>query len=106
MRCLAVWVSGIPAGTLDELDRGKVYQFTYNPAYTGPSVSLTMPISDTPYQFTQFPPFFEGLLPEGIQLEALLRARKIDRDDLFSQLAAVGADMVGAVTVTVEDPKS
>jgi serine/threonine-protein kinase HipA len=32
-------------------------------------------------------------------LEALLRIRKIDRDDLFGQLVAVGADLVGAATV-------
>ena len=37
-------------------------------------------------------------LPEGYNLEALLRTCKIDRDDLFSQLMAVGMDMVGAVT--------
>jgi len=38
-------------------------------------------------------------LPEGIQLEGLLKIRKIDRADYFSQLMAVGNDMVGAVTV-------
>jgi serine/threonine-protein kinase HipA len=31
-----------------------------------------------------FPPFLEGLLPEGYNLEALLRALKIDRNDHFS----------------------
>ncbi len=105
MRQAFVWVSDTLAGFLYELERGKAYQFTYTPEYTGSPVSLTMPISEKPYNFAQFPPFFEGLLPEGIQLEALLRSRKIDRDDLFSQLATVGADMVGAVTVTVEEPE-
>ena len=51
------------------------------------------------YTFNKFPPFFEGLLPEGIQLEGLLKLNKIDRNDLFSQLIAVGDDVVGAVTV-------
>jgi serine/threonine-protein kinase HipA len=46
-----------------------------------------------------FPLFLDGLLPEGIQLEGLLKTRKIDRYDYFSQLVAVGNDMVGAVTV-------
>ena len=32
-------------------------------------------------------------------LDGLLRQRKIDRDDLFGQLVAVGEDVVGAVTV-------
>jgi serine/threonine-protein kinase HipA len=34
-----------------------------------------------------------------MQLEGLLKIRKIDRDDCFSQLMAVGEDMIGAVTV-------
>ncbi|WP_156812382.1 HipA N-terminal domain-containing protein [Legionella tunisiensis] len=42
---------------------------------------------------------FEGLLPEGIMLEALLRKYKIDRNDYFGQLILVGRDVVGAVTI-------
>jgi len=45
------------------------------------------------------PPFFDGLLPEGFQLEGLLKYGKIDRSDQFSQLIAIGADMVGNVTI-------
>ncbi len=41
----------------------------------------------------------EGLLPEGEMLGGLLRQLKIDAKDLFSQLMAVGRDLVGAVTV-------
>jgi serine/threonine-protein kinase HipA len=48
--------------------------------------------------FDTFPPFFEGLLPEGMMLEGLLRRLKIDRNDFFAQLAATGEDLVGAVT--------
>jgi serine/threonine-protein kinase HipA len=32
-------------------------------------------------------------------LEGLLKIKKIDKNDHFSQLMAVGEDMVGAVTV-------
>jgi serine/threonine-protein kinase HipA len=46
-----------------------------------------------------YSPFFDGLLPEGVQLEGLLKIKKIDRKDYLSQLIAVGADMVGVVTV-------
>ena len=42
---------------------------------------------------------FEGLLPEGMMLEALLRKYKIDRNDYFGQIIMVGQDVVGAVTV-------
>jgi serine/threonine-protein kinase HipA len=67
--------------------------------YSGAPVSLTLPLSKAQYRFTSFPAFFEGLLPEGTQLAALLRDRKINRSDLFGQLMACGTDCVGAVTV-------
>jgi serine/threonine-protein kinase HipA len=51
------------------------------------------------YLFETFPPFFEGLLPEGYQLDALLRKAKLDKNDYFSQLVTVGRDLVGSVTV-------
>ena len=76
------------------------YTFQYDPAYNGPAVSLTMPIKDHPYSFNGFPPFFDGLLPEGIQLDGLLKTYKIDRLDYFTQLTAIGIDLVGAVTIT------
>ena len=58
-----------------------------------------MPTNIRIYKFDKFPPFFDGLLPEGIQLEGLLKIRKIDKNDLLSQLIAVGEDLVGVVTV-------
>lgn len=97
MRKALVYQQGIPAGFLTETGRG--YEFQYLPDYDGTAVSLTMPVADKPYQFDEFPPFFDGLLPEGYQLESLLRRLKIDRNDSFAQLMAVGADLVGSVTV-------
>jgi serine/threonine-protein kinase HipA len=102
MRKAKVFVLGDLAGFLTELDPVKKYRFTYLDEYAGPPVSLTMPIEQRSYEFDRFPPFFEGLLPEGFQLEGLLRLRKIDKDDLFAQLLAVGSDLVGAVTVEEE----
>lgn len=58
-----------------------------------------MPVRTEPYTYRKFPPFFEGLLPEGYQLEALLKKAKLDRHDYFGQLIQVGADLVGSVTV-------
>ncbi len=93
-----VLVNGIVAGVLEELENGQ-YQFTYQLGYEGSPVSLTMPIKQTRHTFTKFPSFFEGLLPEGIMLEALVKKYKIDKDDYFSQLIRVGHDVVGAVTI-------
>ncbi len=75
------------------------WRFTYSPGYDGVPVSLTMPVCSEPYEFDQFPPVFEGLLPEGVQLEALLRKHKIDRHDAYGQLMVVGGDLVGSLVV-------
>lgn len=99
MRSAAVYMHGILAGYLEELEFQKHYRFSYQRTYKGPPVSLTLPFQENPYDFTAFPSFFEGLLPEGIQLEGLLRLAKLDRSDCFGQLIHVGNDLVGAVTV-------
>lgn len=99
MRRADVFVHDLRAGILEEIERGAAYRFTYLSDYNGPPVSLTIPVRPAPYDYENIPGFFEGLLPEGYNLEILLRTRKIDRHDLFSQLLAVGMDMVGAVTV-------
>jgi serine/threonine-protein kinase HipA len=98
MRKASVLVNGMKAGKLEELQRG-MYQFTYFDNYQGAPVSLTMPLTKKIYHFEVFPPFFEGLLPEGVMLEALLRKYKIDRNDYLGQLLMVGQDVVGAVTI-------
>jgi serine/threonine-protein kinase HipA len=98
MRKAAVYHRDILAGFLIEQGEGK-YEFHYVDEYKGPPVSLTMPVAKRQFLFDTFPPFFDGLLPEGTLLEALLKQAKIDRYDLFSQLVTVGGDLVGAVTV-------
>lgn len=98
MRRIEIFMHGVPAGYLDELTPGTAYHFAYHAVYAGPPISLSLPVTERSFEFDRFPFFFDGLMPEGIMLDALLRIRKIDRDDLMSQLAAVGNDMVGAVT--------
>lgn len=99
MRKANVFVNGVEAGILIEIVFGKNYRFEYLEGYSGMPVSLTMPLKVEGYKFLSFPPFFEGLLPEGYQLEGLLKFGKVDRNDLFAQLMAVGDDLVGNVTV-------
>ena len=97
-RTLLVQVHGREAGWLRQFDVSD-YSFEYIPEYDGPPISLTMPVMDQPYRFNRFPPFFDGLLPEGWQLEALIRQTRLDRHDFMGQLVVVGADPVGAVSV-------
>ena len=99
MRKAEVFMHGVQAGVLEELVPGKSYRFNYIEDYNGPPISLTMPVEGREFFFQNFPPFFDGLLPEGILLEGLLKQKKIDKYDYFSQLVTVGNDLVGAVTV-------
>ncbi len=99
MRKAEVSMHCVPAGILEEIEAGKKYRFTYFEKYTGPSIALTMPVDGKEFVFDCFPPFFDGLLPEGPLLEGLLRQCKIDKFDYLSQLITVGNDLVGAVTV-------
>ena len=45
------------------------------------------------------PPFFAGLLPEGIRLGAVLTSTKTSIDDHLTLLLAVGGDTIGNVRI-------
>jgi len=99
MRKAKVFVKGTEAGILSEIKQGTEYVFEYLDGYDGLEISRTILLNQKLYRFDKFPPFFEGLLPEGIQLDGLLKIKKIDKNDFFSQLLAVGEDLIGVVTV-------
>lgn len=98
MRKAEVYVNKKRAGVLIA-HQPNFYEFIYDEDYSGHPISLTMPVHKKKFEYALFPSFFEGLLPEGHQLEALLRTKKINRDDYFSQLMVCGQDAVGAVSV-------
>lgn len=99
MKYLRILMHGTPAGVLEEEEPERLYRFSYDPEYTGQPISLTMPVQEEVFEFDRFPPFFDGLLPEGEMLQAMLQQAKLDKRDYMGQLLAVGADLVGAVTV-------
>ena len=99
MRKAKVCMHGHDAGVLIEHARNK-YSFQYFASYSGEPISLTMPVKEEHYIYGSFPPFFEGLLPEGYNRNQLLTLRKIDADDYFSMLMYLGQDVVGATTIT------
>lgn len=103
MQRAKVYVHNRYAGILTEHNPTH-YEFIYDEHYQGPPVSLTMPVAEKSFKYTTFPPFFDGLLPEGTMLEALLRQAKLDRHDYFGQLLIVGEDLVGAVSVKEDQP--
>jgi serine/threonine-protein kinase HipA len=76
MRKADIFMHDVHAGVLEEISPRTTFRFTYDTAYVGPPVSLTAPVRPEPYEYETFPAFLEGLLPEGYNLEALLRAGK------------------------------
>jgi serine/threonine-protein kinase HipA len=98
MRKAEVYQQGVLAGILEEHDQNR-YRFTYASGYQGQPISLALPVREKPYEFDKFPPVFEGLLPEWLQLESMLRLYKIDKKDLFKQVVTVGEDFVGSLTM-------
>jgi serine/threonine-protein kinase HipA len=99
MKRAKVFVDGKLAGHLVEWEKNRRYEFAYLNDYNGQPISLTMPLRARVYYFDAFPAFFDGVLPEGFMLDALLRKTKIDKDDRFEQLMRVGGELVGNITV-------
>lgn len=89
------------AGLIEETDTG--YRFTYDPEYlTLPDarpVSLTLPLSASPFESKTLFPFFDGLIPEGWLLDIVSRSWKVDTRDRFGLLLVCCRDTIGAVSV-------
>ena len=100
LRETAIFQSGTLAGHLQEEQDGG-WAIEYVEEYTGNSDFLTLPLRKEPYIFQEFPAVLDGLLPEGEQLEALLKKQKIDRNDCFTQLVTLGQDLVGSLSVSL-----
>ena len=98
MRKIEVLLNGLTAGELYEHARDN-YTFTYCDGYGGSPISRTMPVRQKDFHYDHFPSFFDGLLPEGQQLNYLLKSKKIDEHDYFSQLLEIGDDFVGAISI-------
>ncbi len=96
-----VFYGDISAGILTKHDGS--YTFCYEKAYLdrpdAQPISFSLPLQIEPFEWKEFPPFFDGLLPEGWLLELSASKFKIDPKDKFSMLLAMGHDGIGAVSV-------
>lgn len=79
--------------------------FRYLPEYRDEPVARTLPLSAEPYRASAgaVPPFFAGLLPEGLRLTATVRRTRTSEDDHLTLLLAVGGDAIGDVRVVPAD---
>lgn len=92
------------AGYLVEDENG--YTFSYDSAYIKSNkpepVSLTLPISGTPFVSKTMIPFFDGLIPEGWLLDIAEKNWKLKETDRMGLLLACCNDCIGAVSVQEE----
>ena len=101
MRKAEIYFKDHLAGILTETESG--YEFRYNKEYLDNKgsvpVSLTLPLSEKPYQSRILFPFFDGLIPEGWLLDMALRNTDISSLDRMSLLLLCCTDCIGAVSV-------
>ena len=94
-------MNGQTAGYLSETEDG--YSFRYDTAYLkseyAKAVSLTLPLSDKPYNSKTMIPFFDGLIPEGWLLEVAEKNWKMNERDRMGLLLACCKDCIGAVSI-------
>jgi len=102
MRALAVWWEGAVVGSLT-VDRHGAMRFAYdggwvaNPSAAALSVSLPKRLEPFPPRTCR--PFFEGLLPEGAQRDAVAAALGLSPANEFELLDRLGGEVAGALTL-------
>lgn len=104
MKKAVIYVSDQKAGILIEDENG--FTFTYSSAYLTTNnpqpISMTMPISPTPYASPVLFPFFDGLIPEGWLLDVAEQNWKIKTRDRMSLLLACCKDCIGNISVIAQ----
>ncbi|MDF1839262.1 MAG: HipA domain-containing protein, partial [Planctomycetota bacterium] len=106
---LQVFRGDIPIASLGRIPGG--CRFLYDPEFvlkhrgdSSQSVASTLPLREQPYTFhgSSLPPYFAGLLPEGLHYQALVRGLEVPSSDHFSVLAVTGRNPVGDIWVRSE----
>lgn len=102
-RALAVWWEGAVAAGALTADRHGAMRFAYDGDWLAdpdaPALSFSLPKRPEPYPPRQCRPFFEGLLPEGAQRDAVAAALGVSRANEFRLLERLGGEVAGALTL-------
>ena len=101
MKKAKVFLKDKMAGILIENEEG--YTFLYDSEFLksehAEAISLTLPLTERPYQDKVLFPFFDGLIPEGWLLDIAQKNWKIDLRDRMALLLACCKDCIGAVSI-------
>ena len=102
MRTLTVWWEGAVVGSLTTNRHGAM-RFAYDASRladpAAPALSVSLPKRPEPFPPRQCRPFFEGLLPEGAQRDAVATALGVSRANEFKLLERLGGEVAGALTL-------
>lgn len=102
MRTLTVWWAGAIVGALTA-DRNGAMRFAYAPDWlsdpAAPALSVSLRKRPEPFPPRQCRPFFEGLLPEGAQRDAVASALGVSRANEFRLLERLGGEVAGALAL-------
>ena len=101
-RTLTVWWEGAVVGSLTA-DRHGAMRFAYDADWladpAAPALSVSLPRRAEPFPPRQCRPFFEGLLPEGAQRDAVASALGVSRANEFRLLERLGGEVAGALAL-------
>ncbi len=101
-RALTVWWEGTVVGSLTT-DRHDAMRFAYDADWladpAAPALSVSLPRRPEPFPPRQCRPFFEGLLPEGAQRDAVAAALGVSRANEFRLLERLGGEVAGALAL-------
>ncbi len=102
MRALTVWWEGAVVGSLT-VDRRGAMRFAYDGGWVAdPSaapLSVSLPKRLEPFSPRACRPFFEGLLPEGAQRDAVAAVLGVSPANEFEMLDRLGGEVAGALTL-------
>jgi serine/threonine-protein kinase HipA len=96
-----VYLSNVLAGILTEDNNG--FSFCYDATFLQSdnvqTISLTLPLTEKPYQSNVLFPFFDGLIPEGWLLNIAEKSWKINGRDRMSLLLVCCKDCIGDISI-------
>ncbi len=104
MRTAEVYMSGVLAGLLEEIEtkKGTSYAFTYDEGYRaskGIPLSVTMPTTIARYESKELHNFFNGLIPEGWLLSLAARKFGVNTKDRMGLLLSLCEQNIGAAEI-------
>ena len=102
MRTLTVWWEGAVVGSLTA-DRRGAMRFAYDGGWvadpSAAALSVSLPKRPEPFPPRACRPFFEGLLPEGAQRDAVAAVLGVSPANEFELLDRLGGEVAGALTL-------